>query len=69
MQQFIKNKVTLFLIALSLWSNAIFADDSPGGIDGDPGAPVAPINNWVSIMIILAIALMLYFKSKRIVKA
>lgn len=65
MQKIVNNKIFLLILTFTLWSTTAFADDDPGGIGGDPGAPAAPIDNWIPLMILLAIAIVVYFISKR----
>ena len=64
MQKIFNNKIILFLITFTLWTTAAFADDDPGGIDGDPGAP-APIDQWIPLMIIIGIAIVFFYLSKK----
>ncbi len=64
MQKIFNNKVILFLITFTLWSTAAFADDEPGGIDDDPGAP-APIDQWIPLMIIIGIAIVFFYLNKK----
>jgi len=65
MQKIVNNKIILFLITFTLWSTAAFADDDPGGIDGDPGAPGAPIDQWIPLMIVIGIAIVFYTTHKK----
>ena len=64
MQKIFNNKIILFLITFTLWTTAAFADDDPGGIDGDPGAP-APIDQWIPLMIIIGIAIVFFYLNKK----
>lgn len=68
MQKLFKNKVSLFIIALVMWSSTILADE----LDTDPGFPVdgndpgaAPIDAWLPIMLLLGVALVFYYTQKR----
>jgi hypothetical protein len=47
-----------------LWSNAIFADDDPGELDGDPGA-TAPIDSCIPLMFLIGIAIVFFCKYKK----
>jgi hypothetical protein len=64
MQKTFKTKISLYIIILTLWSNAIFADDGPGGIDGDPGTP-APIDSWIPLMFLIGIALVFFYTYRK----
>lgn len=65
MKKIFKNKTFLFTISALLWSLVIFAQDDPGlPIDSDPGAPAAPIDDWVPFMIVVGIVLMSYYVRK-----
>ena len=65
MLQNIQNKTILAVITLLLMSSTIFAQDDPGGIDGDPGAPAAPIDSWIPIMLFIGIAIVFFYTHKR----
>ena len=62
------NKVSLFIIIFTFYNISIFAQD-PGDIGNDPGAPAAPIDNWISITVFLAIAMAFYLCNKKRAKA
>lgn len=64
MLKIVNNKIILFLITFTLWSTVAFADDDPGGIDGDPGTP-APINQWIPMLIIVGIAIVFFYTYKK----
>lgn len=70
MQKLFKNKVSLYSIALVMWSSTILAQGDPGlpgdgnGFE-DPGQPAAPIDAWLPIMLLLGIALVFYYTKKR----
>ena len=63
MKKIFKNKTFLFTISALLWSLIIFAQD-PGLPAEDPGAPAAPIDNWVPFMIVVGIVLLCYYTRK-----
>ena len=64
MLQNIQNKTNLSVITLLLMSSTIFAqDEDPGGLGGDPG--VAPISDWVPLMLIVAIGLLFFYTRKK----
>ena len=65
MLQNIQNKTNLSVITLLLMSSTIFAqDEDPGGLSGgDPG--VAPISDWVPLMLIVAIGLLFFYTRKK----
>jgi hypothetical protein len=66
MQKIFKTKLSLLIIMLTLWSNAMLADDDPGGIDGDPGTPTpATIDNWIPLMFLIGIAIVFFCKYKK----
>ena len=66
MLQNIQNKTILAVITFLLMSTTIFAqDEDPGGIDGDPGAPAAPIDSWIPIMLFIGIAIVFFYTHKR----
>ena len=63
LQQF-QNKTGLFVITLLLMCSTIFAqDEDQGGIGGDPG--VAPISDWIPLMILVAIGLLFFYTRKK----
>lgn len=63
----IKNKIRItFLITLISVTTA-FADDDPGfGYEGDPGA--APIGDYVSLMLFIAVGLGYFLIRKKLAK-
>lgn len=69
MQKIDNNKIILLILTFTLWSTTAFADDDPGGIGGDPGAPAAPIDNWIPVVLFLTIAVVLYLTSKKKIHA
>jgi hypothetical protein len=64
MQKIFKTKISLLIIMLTLCSNEIFADDNPGGINGDPGAP-APIDNYIPLMFVIGIAIVFFYTFRK----
>ncbi len=59
--------LTIYIIGINLTTTSIFAqDDDPGlPIDGDPGAPLTPINNWIiPIMAIGLVFMFFHYKTK-----
>jgi len=63
LQQF-QNKTILSVLTLVLMSSTVFAqDEDPGGLGGDPG--VAPISDWVPLMLIVAIGLLFFYTRKK----
>ena len=74
------NKAILFSMSLLLWTSTIFADNGAeidedsydyatyavNDIDpgGDPGTP-ASIDHWIPIMIVIGIAIVLYYNYKK----
>ncbi|EAZ95079.1 hypothetical protein FBBAL38_08829 [Flavobacteria bacterium BAL38] len=57
--------LTLYVIAFSLVSTPLLAQDPDFPIDNDPGnAPAAPIDDWVLPMFILTL-LLVYFMHRK----
>lgn len=63
-----KIELKIYFIILFFLSFRITAQDDPDfPFDGDPGAPAAPIDNWVLPMLVVGIVLiMLYLKKHKI---
>jgi hypothetical protein len=64
MQKILTTKISLLIIMLMLWSNAIFADDDPGELDGDPGA-TAPIDSCIPLMFLIGIAIVFFYMYRK----
>ena len=68
MQNIFKCKINLVIIALFLWSNVLLAQDpgeDPGDFGGDPGAPAAPIDNWIPLLLLIGIGIVFYLTYKK----
>ena len=63
MKKIFKNKTFLFTISALLWSLIIFAED-PGLPAEDPGTPAAPIDDWIPMIILIALVLAFYLLRK-----
>lgn len=54
-----------FLIFSLLLTISSFAQEEGGGDVDDLGTPATPIDNWIPIMIVIGIALVYYYTTKR----
>ena len=66
MLQLFKNKTSLLVFALLMWSSTILADPPVLPGEGDPGSePTVPINDWIPYVLLITIAIAFYFVYKK----
>lgn len=61
-----KMKLQIYTLLFCMLSLVVNAQDPgfPGG-DDDPGTPAAPIDEWIFPMVLLGIAMMVYYTKKK----
>lgn len=61
-----KMKLQIYTLLFCMLSLVVNAQDPgfPGG-DDDPGTPAAPIDDWIFPMVLLGIAMMVYYTKKK----
>lgn len=63
-----KIELCFYLMVLNLWSFTLVAQDEDPGfpIEGNPGEPAAPIDQWLLPMFVLGLVLVYWYTRKSI---
>lgn len=60
-----KMKLQIYTLLFCMLSLVVNAQDPGFPGENDPGAPAAPIDDWIFPMVLLGIAMMVYYTKKK----